>query len=67
MVRGAEGADPASVAFDAVDKGIAAGADVVVIDTAGRLHTKVGLMDELSKVKRVVTRRRGRRRGVAGA
>jgi fused signal recognition particle receptor len=57
VIRGAEGADPASVAFDAVDKGIAAGADVVVIDTAGRLHNKVGLMDELSKVKRVVTRR----------
>jgi fused signal recognition particle receptor len=57
VVTGAEGADPASVAFDAVDKGIAAGADVVVIDTAGRLHTKVGLMDELDKVKRVVTRR----------
>jgi fused signal recognition particle receptor len=57
VVRGAEGADPASVAFDAVDKGIAAGADVVVIDTAGRLHTKTGLMDELGKVKRVVSRR----------
>jgi fused signal recognition particle receptor len=57
VVRGAEGADPASVAFDAVDKGIATGADVVVIDTAGRLHNKVGLMDELEKVKRVVTRR----------
>ena len=57
VVRGAEGADRASVAFDAVDKGIAVGADVVVIDTAGRLHTKVGLMDELDKVKRVVTRR----------
>jgi len=57
VVRGAEGADPASVAFDAVDKGIAVGADVVVIDTAGRLHTKTGLMDELSKVKRVVMRR----------
>jgi fused signal recognition particle receptor len=57
VVRGAEGADPASVAFDAVDKGIAAGADVVVIDTAGRLHTKTGLMDELGKLKRVVTRR----------
>lgn len=57
VVSGAEGADPASVAFDAVDKGIAAGADVVLIDTAGRLHTKVGLMDELGKVKRVVTRR----------
>jgi len=57
VVRGAEGADPASVAFDAVDKGIAAGADVVVIDTAGRLHTKTGLMDELGKVKRVVGKR----------
>jgi len=57
VVSGAEGADPAAVAFDAVDKGIAAGADVVLIDTAGRLHTKVGLMDELDKVKRVVTRR----------
>jgi fused signal recognition particle receptor len=57
VVRGPEGADPASVAFDAVDKGIASGADVVAIDTAGRLHTKVGLMDELDKVKRVVSRR----------
>ena len=57
VVRGAEGADPASVAFDAVDKGVAAGADVVVIDTAGRLHTKTGLMDELGKVKRVVDKR----------
>jgi fused signal recognition particle receptor len=57
VVRGAEGADPASVAFDAVDEGIDSGADVVVIDTAGRLHTKTGLMDELGKVKRVVSRR----------
>jgi fused signal recognition particle receptor len=57
VVQGAEGADPASVAFDAVDKGIETGADVVVIDTAGRLHTKTGLMDELGKVKRVVSRR----------
>jgi len=57
VVRGNEGADPASVAFDAVDQGIAAGADVVVIDTAGRLHTKAGLMDELGKVKRVVDKR----------
>ncbi len=57
VVRGSEGADPASVAFDAVDTGIASGADVVVIDTAGRLHTKTGLMDELGKVKRVVGRR----------
>jgi fused signal recognition particle receptor len=57
VVRGPEGADPASVAFDAVDKGIETGADVVVIDTAGRLHTKTGLMDELGKIKRVVMRR----------
>jgi fused signal recognition particle receptor len=57
VVRGPEGADPASVAFDAVDKGIQTGADVVVIDTAGRLHTKTGLMDELGKVKRVVSKR----------
>ncbi len=57
VVRGAEGADPASVAFDAVDAGIESGADVVLIDTAGRLHTKTGLMDELGKVKRVVSRR----------
>ena len=57
VVSGAEGADPASVAFDAVDTGIDSGADVVVIDTAGRLHTKTGLMDELGKVKRVVSKR----------
>ncbi|TXS38497.1 signal recognition particle-docking protein FtsY [Streptomyces sp. OR43] len=53
-VRGPEGGDPASIAFDAVKEGIAEGADVVLIDTAGRLHTKTGLMDELGKVKRVV-------------
>ncbi|WP_149178910.1 signal recognition particle-docking protein FtsY [Streptomyces sp. TRM49041] len=53
-VRGPEGGDPASIAFDAVKEGIAEGADVVLIDTAGRLHTKAGLMDELGKVKRVV-------------
>jgi fused signal recognition particle receptor len=57
VVGGAEGADPASVAFDAVDAGIKDGADVVVIDTAGRLHTKTGLMDELGKVKRIASRR----------
>jgi fused signal recognition particle receptor len=51
-----DGADPASVAFDAVRFGIEAEADVVVIDTAGRLQNKVGLMDELGKVKRVVER-----------
>ena len=49
-----EGADPASVAFDAVKAAVEMEADVVLIDTAGRLHNKVGLMDELSKVKRVI-------------
>ncbi|NJP52917.1 signal recognition particle-docking protein FtsY [Streptomyces sp. SBST2-5] len=53
-VRGPEGGDPASVAFDAVKEGIEMSADAVLIDTAGRLHTKTGLMDELGKVKRVV-------------
>ena len=47
-------ADPASVAFEAVSQGIATGVDAVIIDTAGRLHTKAGLMDELGKIKRVV-------------
>lgn len=54
VVRGKEGADPAAVAFDAVKRGVDTGVDTVVVDTAGRLHTKTGLMDELSKVKRVV-------------
>ncbi len=54
VVRGKEGADPAAVAFDAVKRGIEAKVDTVVLDTAGRLHTKTGLMDELGKVKRVV-------------
>jgi fused signal recognition particle receptor len=53
-VRGPENGDPASVAFDAVKQGTESGVDTVLIDTAGRLHTKVGLMDELGKVKRVV-------------
>ncbi len=52
-----DGADPASVAFEAVTEGIETGVDVVIIDTAGRLHTKVGLMDELGKVKRVVEKK----------
>jgi fused signal recognition particle receptor len=55
-VRGAEGADPASVAYETVKAGIEQEVDVVLIDTAGRLHTKVGLMDELGKVKRVIER-----------
>lgn len=54
VVRGPEGGDPAAVAFDAVSTGAAADVDTVIIDTAGRLHTKTGLMDELGKVKRVV-------------
>jgi fused signal recognition particle receptor len=51
-----EGADPASVAFDAVSEGIASGVDTVIVDTAGRLHTKTGLMDELGKIKRVISK-----------
>ncbi|MEV1241731.1 signal recognition particle-docking protein FtsY [Nonomuraea sp. NPDC050022] len=57
VVRGPEGGDPASVAFDATAKGIEEKADVVIIDTAGRLHTKTGLMDELGKVKRVIEKK----------
>ncbi|HEU4945610.1 MAG TPA: signal recognition particle-docking protein FtsY [Kribbella sp.] len=53
-VRGPEGGDPASIAFDAVRSGIEEEADVVLVDTAGRLHTKTGLMDELGKVRRVI-------------
>jgi fused signal recognition particle receptor len=53
-VRGAEGADPASVAFEAARAGVEQEVDTVLIDTAGRLHTKTGLMDELGKMKRVV-------------
>jgi fused signal recognition particle receptor len=56
VVRGREGADPAAVAFDSVKRGTEAGVDAVLVDTAGRLHTKTGLMDELGKVKRVVER-----------
>jgi fused signal recognition particle receptor len=46
--------DPASVAYDAVKEGVETGADLVIIDTAGRLHTKVNLMNELSKIRRVI-------------
>jgi fused signal recognition particle receptor len=52
-----DGADPASVAFEAVAEGTELGVDVVLVDTAGRLHTKTGLMDELGKVKRVIEKR----------
>jgi fused signal recognition particle receptor len=54
VVRKAEGTDPASVAFEAVKQGISGAVDTVIVDTAGRLHTKTGLMDELGKVKRVI-------------
>lgn len=54
IVKHAEGADPAAVAFDAVSAAVARGADVVLIDTAGRLQTKVNLMEELKKISRVV-------------
>jgi len=54
VVRGPEGGDPAAVAFEAVSTATQSGVDVVVVDTAGRLHTKTGLMDELGKVKRVI-------------
>lgn len=59
VVRGPEGGDPASVAFDAVNTGIEQEVDVVLIDTAGRLHTKQGLMDELGKVHRVAVKAGG--------
>ena len=58
FVGGKPGGDPAAVAFDAIDAGITRGADVVIVDTAGRLHTSSGLMDELKKIVRVVRRRR---------
>jgi fused signal recognition particle receptor len=54
IVQQGMGADPASVAFDALQSAKAQGADVVIIDTAGRLHNKVNLMQELSKIKRVM-------------
>jgi len=59
VVRGAEGADPAAVAFDALAAAQARGADVLIVDTAGRLHSQQNLMDELAKVVRVLRRERG--------
>ncbi len=56
VIRHKEGADPSAVAFDAIKAAVGRGVDVVLIDTAGRLHTKVNLMDELKKVKRIVGR-----------
>lgn len=57
LVSGKDGADPAAIAFDAVAKGFEIGADFVLIDTAGRLHTQAGLMDELAKIRRVIEKR----------
>lgn len=59
IVRGAEGGDPGAVVFDAIDAAVARGVDVVLVDTAGRLHTKVNLMKELEKLQRVAERRPG--------
>jgi fused signal recognition particle receptor len=59
LIRGAEGGDPSSVIFDAVESASSKGADVVLADTAGRLHTKSNLMDELSKVRRVADKGAG--------
>ena len=57
LVRGAEGSDPAAVVFDALEAAIARGRDVVICDTAGRLHTQQPLMEELAKVRKVIARR----------
>src|SRR5215471_1493693 len=59
VVRGQEGADPSSVVFDAVDAAGGRGAGVVLVDTAGRMHTKVNLMEELKKIRRIAERRPG--------
>ncbi len=60
IIRGAEGADPASVVFDGVKAGVARNADVILIDTAGRLQTKTNLMEELKKIRRIIERELGR-------
>ena len=56
VVKGPEGSDPGAVAFDAIARGRERGADVIIIDTAGRLHTQTNLMDELTKVRRVIAK-----------
>jgi fused signal recognition particle receptor len=60
FIRGKEGADPASVVFDGMQAGKARGADVIVVDTAGRLQTKTNLMEELKKMRRIIERETGR-------
>ena len=69
IVRHRDGADPAAVAFDAVEAALARDVDVVIVDTAGRLHTKVNLMEEIKKVKRSIAKQPagGPARGAAGA
>ena len=57
IVKHKENADPAAVAFDAVDAAVARDSDIVLIDTAGRLHTRVNLMEELKKIKRTISKR----------
>lgn len=56
MIKQAQGADPAAVAFDTVKSGLAQGSDVIIIDTAGRLHNKVGLMNELTKIRNSISK-----------
>ncbi len=56
IVKQQMGSDPAAVAFDTVQSGVSRGSDVIIIDTAGRLHNKLHLMDELSKIKRVMNK-----------
>lgn len=56
-VAGTDGADPAAVAFDGVTRGVSVGAAYVLVDTAGRLHTKEGLMDQLGKIRRVIEKK----------
>ena len=57
LVRGQQGGDPAAVAFDAADAAVARGVDVLIVDTAGRLHTQAPLMDQLAKIRRVIQRK----------
>ena len=57
MIAHAPGADPGAVVYDALDAAVARGIDLVIADTAGRLHTKVNLMDELAKVRRIIDKR----------
>ncbi len=57
LVKGTQGADPAAVAFDAAEAALARGSDVLLIDTAGRLHTQRNLMEQLTKIRRVVTKK----------